>query len=127
MVQNLRDTAVLDQHERAVGGGRGAGVVGQNAKTSADREVLLREGGVLRKGENAVLLIGARQDNRAVGEGLAVKAADQAVAVVVCLTSRAAVAGKREEAAVQNDAALIDLAADDSSQNGSGDVVESRP
>gem|GEM_PF-5474087 len=73
MVQNLRDTAVLDQHERAVGGGRGAGVVGQNAKTSADREVLLREGGILRKGENAVLLIGARQDNRAVGEGLAVK------------------------------------------------------
>ncbi len=51
-------------------------------------------GGILRKGENAVLLIGARQDNRAVGEGLAVKAADQAVAVVVCLTSRAAVAGK---------------------------------
>ena len=62
-----------------------------------------------------MLLIGARQDNRAVGEGLAVKAADQAVAVVVCLTSRAAVAGKREEAAVQNDAALIDLTADDGS------------
>ena len=50
-----------------------------------------------------------------IGEGLAVKAADQAVAVVVCLTSRAAVAGKREEAAVQNDAALIDLTADDGS------------
>lgn len=70
VVQNLRDTAVLDQYERGVGGGSGAGVVGQNAKTSADREVLLREGGILRKGENAVFLIGARQDNRAVGQGL---------------------------------------------------------
>ena len=54
-------------------------------------EVLLREGRILRKGENAVLLIGARQDDRAVGERLPVNAADQAVAVVVCLTSRAAV------------------------------------
>lgn len=115
VVQNLRDTAVLDQYERSIGGGSGAGVVRQNAKTSADREVLLREGRILRKGENAVLLIGARQDDRAVGERLPVNAADQTVAVVVCLTSRAAVAGKREEAAVQNDAALIDLTADDGS------------
>lgn len=68
VVQNLRDTAVLDQYERSIGGGSGAGVVRQNAKTSADREVLLREGRILRKGENAVLLIGARQDDRAVGE-----------------------------------------------------------
>lgn len=75
MVQNFRDTAVLDQYERSIGGGCGAGVVGQNAKTSADREVLLREGGILRKGENAVFLIGARQDDRAVGEGLPVNAA----------------------------------------------------
>lgn len=59
----------------SIGGGCGAGVVGQNAKTSADREVLLREGGILRKGENAVFLIGARQDDRAVGEGLPVNAA----------------------------------------------------
>ena len=57
VVQNLRDTAVLDQYERSIGGGSGAGVVRQNAKTSADREVLLREGRILRKGENAVLLL----------------------------------------------------------------------
>ncbi len=93
MTDDVDDEAVFNDEKVRVRGGRGAGVIGEDAQAPSDRKVGLDEGGILRQINDAVFLISARKKNLPLVQRMSVDVAYETVAVVFFLTLRAAVAG----------------------------------
>src|SRR5688572_29639624 len=102
--------------------GRGAGVVRQDAHERAHRVALEVDRTPAAAGDDPVLLVGIHDDE--VLDRVAVRVADQPIALVHALLRGAAVARERHPARVHQDPALFLLVADHGREHGDGDVVD---